>query len=389
MGKLGKGWLKRPGGSNCTLFVWRDSTGAFRSRTLGPGTMTDTCAWQKVGEEGYHLLVGKALPDAISFGDLRRAFILDAHTVSGRPKAHSTVNTEKRNCRLHLSHFDRTPAKDITSRMIKDWLRRQSTGLQSKLRNTLSSVYRFGRVEGMVPSDCDPVKDVGASSLSSYEAVPVSPEQAFAILDQIESPLVRCLVILLSVTGLRPSEALALRWNDLNFENGTIKIERGFVDGQIGDPKSIASRGTVEMHEALAAVMQAWRKETMYAAADDFVFASERKNGKQPRLGSMLSVDYVRPTAIRAGVIDASCPRFGLHNMRHGLATFLAEAGTDLRVIQRMLRWSSTRMLQRYLHPKKQARKAQGVFLGRMKKKGHVRVQVRVQQKRPAKRRGA
>src|SRR5690349_17797063 len=141
MGKLGKGWLKRPGGRNCTLFVWRDSTGAFRSRTLGVATMTDDAAWQKVGEEGYHLLVGKPTLDAISFGDLRRAFLLDGHTNSGREKAHSTKNTELRNCRLHLSHFDRMTAKDITSRMIKDWLRRQSPGLQSKLRNTLSSIY--------------------------------------------------------------------------------------------------------------------------------------------------------------------------------------------------------------------------------------------------------
>lgn len=347
--------------------------------------MTDDAAWQKVGEEGYHLLVGKLHVDSISFADLRRAFVLDGHTNSGREKAHSTKNTELRNCRLHLSHFDRLPAKDITSRMIKDWLRRQSPGLQSKLRNTLSSIYRFGRVEGMVPSTCDPVKDVGASSLSSYEAVAVSPAQAFAILDQIESPLVRCLVILLSATGLRPSEALALLWADFDFEHGTIHVRRGFVDGQIGDPKSIASRGTVEMHKALGAVMQAWRKETIYAADTDFVFASERKSGKQPRLGSMLSVDYVRPAAIRAGVIAEDCPRFGLHNCRHGLATFLVEYGTDPKVIQRMLRWSDAKMLQRYAHPKKAAKKAQGAFLDKMLK----RVQVRVQRKSPTKRRGA
>ena len=365
--------------------MWRDSTGAFRSRTLGAASMTDDAAWQKVGEEGYHLLVGKPTVASINFGDLRRALVLDGHTVGGRPKAHSTLNTEKRNCRIHLSHFDRMIAKDITSRMIKDWLRRQSPGLQSKLRNTLSSIYRFARVEGMVPSACDPVKDVGASSLSSYEAVAVSPEQAFAILDEIESPLVRCLVILLSATGLRPSEALALVWSNFDFEHGVIRIERGFVDGLIGDPKSIASRGTVEMHKALAAVMQAWRKETIYAADTDFVFASERKKGKQPRLGSMLSVDYVRPAAIRAGVIKADCPRFGLHNCRHGLATFLVEYGTDPKVIQRMLRWSDAKMLQRYAHPKKAAKKAQGAFLGKMLK----RVRVRVQRKRPTKRRGA
>jgi integrase len=357
----------------------------MKSRTLGPASMSDADAWTKVGDEGYQLLVGKPTVDHILFRALRQAYILDGHTASGLEKAHSTLNTERRNCRLHLSHFDSRVAQDIMPRQIKEWLRKQSAGMQSKLRNTLSAIYRYGRVEGLIPPDCDPVKDVGASSLSTYEAVAVSPQEAFAILDQIESPLVRCLVVLLSATGLRPSEALALRWSDLNFESGTIRIERGFVDGQIGKPKSVASRGNVEMHRALAAVVQAWRKATMYAGADDFVFASERMNGKQPRLGSMLSVDYVRPAGIKAGVITDSCPRFGLHNMRHGLATFLVEHGTDPKIIQRMLRWSDAKMLQRYAHPKKAAKKAQGAFLGKMLK----RVQVRVQRKRPSRREGA
>ncbi len=200
--------------------------------------MTDDAAWQKVGEEGYHLLVGKPHVDSVLFRELRQAFILDGHTASGRLKAHSTLNTEKRNCRIHLSHFDKYIAKDIRSRQIKDWLWKQSAGLQSKLRNTLSAIYRFGRVEGLVPAYCDPVKDVGASALSTYEAVDVGPKEAVAILDEIEPPLVRCLVILLSVTGLRPSEALALKWSDLDFKDGNFVVVRGFVDGIIGDPKS-------------------------------------------------------------------------------------------------------------------------------------------------------
>jgi integrase len=318
-----------------------------------------------------------------------KGYLLDGHTASGLPKAHSTLNTEKRNCRIHLSHFDRMVAKDIRSKQIKEWLRKQSPGLQAKLRNTMSSIYRFGRVEELVPPNCDPVKDVGASALSDYEAVDVSPEEAFRILDEIESPLVRCLVILLSATGLRPSEGLALRWHDLDFQRGTIRIERGFVDGAIGDPKSLASRGKVEMHRALAAVLLAWRKQTMFAKDGDFIFASERKNGRQPRLGSMISTDYVRPAAIKAGVIDKSCPRFGLHNCRHGLATFLTERGTDVQIIKRMLRWSDAKMLQRYAHPAQKAKKAQGEFLGRMFKKGRKQVQKRVQQKRPSRRKGA
>ena len=33
--------------------------------------------------------------------------------------------------------------------------------------------------------------------------------------------------------------------------------------------------------------------------------------GKQPRLGSMIVEDYIRPAAIASGVITDDCPRFG------------------------------------------------------------------------------
>jgi hypothetical protein len=92
--------------------------------------------------------------------------------------------------------------------------------------------------------------------------------------------------------GLRPSQALALKWSDLDFKEGNFVVVRGFVDGMIGDPKSIASRNRVEMHKALGAVMLEWRKQTIYAADDDYIYASERKNGTQPRLGSMISTDH-------------------------------------------------------------------------------------------------
>jgi integrase len=96
--------------------------------------------------------------------------------------------------------------------------------------------------------------------MTSYEAVAVEPQQAFAILDQIESPLVRCLIVLVSATGLRITEALGLRWSDVDWEKERIHVRRKFVDLKLGGPKSLASRAPVEMHRALAAVLVAWRE---------------------------------------------------------------------------------------------------------------------------------
>ena len=53
--------------------------------------------------------------------------------------------------------------------------------------------------------------------------------------------------------------------------------------------------------------------------------------------------------------------RFGFHNLRHGLATWLAEQGTDPVVISRMLRQSTLDMTMQYVHVK--ARKAQEQYV--------------------------
>ena len=57
----------------------------------------------------------------------------------------------------------------------------------------MSAIYRFGQVREMIPRtpDANPMPWVSASELSHYEAVDVSPKEAFAILDQIEDGLVR------------------------------------------------------------------------------------------------------------------------------------------------------------------------------------------------------
>jgi hypothetical protein len=63
-----------------------------------------------------------------------------------------------------------------------------------------------------------------------------------------------------------------------------------------------------------------------FAADDDFVFASCTLHGKQPRSGSVLVRDYIRPAAIRAGILIEQkgrlyskdgevVSRFGFHNL--------------------------------------------------------------------------
>jgi integrase len=107
-----------------------------------------------------------------------------------------------------------------------------------------------------------------------------------------------------------------------------------------------------------------WRQETPYSKDSDFLFPSFKLRGKQPRLGSMIAQDYVRP-AVAAGVIPEDCPRFGFHNLRHGLSTFLIDNGHDPVVVQRMLRQSHVDMTMHYVHNSHKVRNAQAQFIER------------------------
>jgi integrase len=53
---------------------------------------------------------------------------------------------------------------------------------------------------------------------------------------------------------------------------------------------------------------------------------------------SMRAADHLRPAAIKAGVNLKPGQRFGFHNFRHSLATFLVSRGKDVKTIQGLLR---------------------------------------------------
>ena len=96
------------------------------------------------------------------------------------------------------------------------------------------------------------------------------------------------------------------------------------------------------------------------------VFPSFRLKGKKPLSASIMAQKYLRPAAVKAGVIkEDERVRFGFHNFRHSLASALVKLKCDPKTVQGILRHEDVRTtMQLYAQSDQESKlEAQGKFL--------------------------
>ena len=103
-----------------------------------------------------------------------------------------------------------------------------------KTRRVMSLVYKHGQRYGLIPrnQESNPMHFVRCKTTSGYEAMILTPEQAYAIVCNLREPE-RTLTLLAAGTGLRISECLGLQWHDVNFTDGMIQVRRTWTCGQV------------------------------------------------------------------------------------------------------------------------------------------------------------
>jgi len=236
------------------------------------------------------------------------------------------------------------------------------TTVSSKVKQAMQGVFKYGRKEGLLLAGFDPFKDIDCEASSDYEAITCTPEQTLTILNQLAEPEF-ILTLLIATTGLSISEALGLQWADAEYDRNRIMVRRSWVE-EVGGCKNVYRKAPVAMHPVLGGYLKHWQKETMYANPIDWVFASIKLKGAKPRCGSIASQRYLYPAAAKAGVFrsveernrkgkllrvryfDLSgkpIRRWGWHNLRHSLASWLVSNGVDVKTVSSMLRHSNVR----------------------------------------------
>lgn len=77
-----------------------------------------------------------------------------------------------------------------------------------------------------------------------------------------------------AATGLRVSELLALRWEDVNFKTLELSVTRSIWHQVVGSCKTEASAKPVPLDRYMAEDLLEWRRTSPYPMPHDWVFAS-------------------------------------------------------------------------------------------------------------------
>jgi integrase len=370
--------VSRKGGDVWMLRYRLNTAGGTRKEnTLPVGLLrdfpTEKAAWREVDRLGLLVRINSEESGTrIRFDALAEYYLkADFGEDAVRPKSVNTIPIVEHYVRDYLiARWGNELASDIAPLEIQRWLKSLHTanGLAwttvSKIRGIMHRIYKVGILHERV--DKNPVQHVETRSRSLYKAVVITPVQTLAILNKLTNPLHYTLVLTCAATALRASEIVSLRWSDILWSDGQIRISKRWAKGEDGETKTAASNGYVPMHPELAQYLKEWRALSPYSKVNDFVFPSLHKDGRVPIWASTFVQDHLRPAAISAGVVLAKGQRFGLHNLRHSLSTWLVNKGKiDPKTVQGMLRHSDIRTTMNLYtqddRDEKQA--AQGAFL--------------------------
>lgn len=251
-------------------------------------------------------------------------------------RAPSTLQDYEIILRRHLApFFGERPLERVTSADVAAYAdRKLGAGLaHNTVRNHLNLLY--GVFVHAVKRGWAPANPVAGVDRPRPERV--DPDIRFldepeleallrAVPDDGFGPSDRTVYLTAAMSGLRQGELLALRWRDVDWSVGVIRVRRKHYRGEFGQPKSKRSSRAVPMADRLAAELEHHFQRSSYRRDDDLVFG-------HPQLGTVRDASKLRRRFLAAARAAGLRPaRF--HDLRHTFGTRMAAAGAPLRAIQ-------------------------------------------------------
>lgn len=220
------------------------------------------------------------------------------------------------------------------------------------IKVVMGSIMSSAVEDGLIPDN--PASRLGRifrAKAENNEIRPLTFEEAATFLETCKTyfPKYYPFFLLLLRTGMRLGEALALKWEDIDFHGGFIEVRRSASLGKITIPKSGRTR-RVEMSRHLAQVLKDLltqrKREALqkgWGEVPEWVFCNER--------GNMINQANLRHRVFHKILERAGLRRIRIHDLRHTYATHRILLGHSIARVSRDLGHASIKItVDTYYH---------------------------------------
>ena len=317
-------------------YLWYDGP-SRRSKRIGTKQEfpTKAAAWKEV--ESLEI---QAKPQDGDKGDKVRS-VVARYEAERMPSRQSTARVYRSFLNNHvLPKWADTRIQDVQPRPVELWLRELPLSPKSKthVRSLMHGLVEFAMWSGMLDISRNPVslvRNIGATR-KVRKARSLTAEQFHALLRELQEPF-GTMALLSVCLGLRFSEALALRWSDVDWLDSRLSIRRGIVNQIVGDVKTQGSAKTFNLASELLERLKSWKQSSQFSGAEDWIFASPFKLGRLP-----YSYTGTRQELERASKA-AGIGHISSHAFRHTYRSWLDAVKTPIAVQQKMMRHTDIR----------------------------------------------
>ncbi|MFS0820793.1 tyrosine-type recombinase/integrase [Bacillus sp. 1P02SD] len=331
---------------------------------------------------------------------------LEIYRTSGKPKKPGTIRIRKHEIQRLLDYFAKLKLKDITRKKYQDAL--NDLKKRGFADNTMDGAHRTGRMIFKKAIEMELIKKdptefayvpKTAKSIEELEKEDELPkymekEELSKFLQTAKGKGLERdypIFMLLAYTGMRVGELCALKWKDIDFDEGSISITKTLYNPtnnirkyQLVPPKTQSAKRTIDVDSKVLALLKKLQAEQNKVRMrlrkqyhdEDFVFAKmDETNPGYPELVKTIENRMKRLLKIaglnrnkpdnKATLIPSEgqnaetiTRELTPHSLRHTHTTLLAEAGLSLpEIMERLGHKDDDTTKHVYLHVTKSMKK--------------------------------
>lgn len=342
----------RKKGPDVWVFRYRED-GNLKYRVLGTVLQYKTKAAAQLALGDVKANINQRL-DAATFGDL-----CDRYLREGLPERHATASAVRSmvNYRVKPDWQNVLVSEMATDPMaVEQWIKNLHTKprkkgekprpLAPKTKGHTKAVFhrlfecamrwRYLTIQRNPMS----LIEIPGISKRTRKIVLVSAAKYHALLPKLPHHC-RVMVTLAMCLGLRISEILGLRWEDVDLESGKLQIRRSVVNGHVESTKTLASEDELPLHPELVKVLQEWGGAEL--SVNGWLFGNIDT-------GKPYHADTMRQRHLNkaAASPEVGLPKLGWHAFRHTYRANLSESELPLEVQQKLMRHADIAMTTKY-----------------------------------------